>query len=158
MKKQPGSILAMTMLALAAGACGGEPDPVPTGPVPDPKVMGCGASCDAGTMTPGPTGKVTRCLGPSCPRGECGFSGDCSAYSGLDALDSSQLCGAATGSKEFCLQYEVPGEDGYVDIEEQVVSCALPTVVKRSCSAGCGYNYAPDDCGVCNDRSGCVFN
>ena len=106
----------------------------------------------------GKTGKVTRCLGPSCPRGECGFNSDCSAYQGFDALDSSLLCGAATGAEEFCLKYEVPKDGGFVDIFEQVVSCADQTVVKMSCSAGCGYNYAPDDCAVCNGVDGCAFD
>ena len=120
---------------------------------------GCVSNCDAGMNNmPEPTGSVTRCLGPSCPRGECGFSNECTAYAGFDALDSSQLCSAATGSREFCVQYEVPREDGFVDIYEEVVSCANPTVLKISCSAGCGYNYSPDDCAVCNGDEGCAID
>lgn len=148
--------LLMTAAIVLAWSCGGDMDDERKQVPPGQLGTGCGAVCD--DPEPGPTGKVTRCLGPSCPRGECGFSGDCSAYDGFDALDSSQLCGAATGAKQFCLKYEVPKEDGFVDTFEQVISCADPTVVKRSCQFGCGYNYAPDDCAVCNDESGCAFD
>lgn len=146
-------ILSIMVLAFGAASCGSEPntgDPTPFNP-------------NLGDMqmhnnNNDPKGKVTRCLGPSCPRGECGFSGDCSAYEGFDALDNSAVCASATGAKELCLKYEVPRADGYVDIFEQAISCAQATVVKRSCSAGCGYNYAPDDCAVCNESNGCAFN
>jgi hypothetical protein len=107
----------------------------------------------------GPTGVVTRCLGPSCPRGECGFGDDCSAYDGFDALDLQAVCAGAVGSRELCLQYEVARPDGTIEIFDEATDCSAATVVQRTCVAGCGYNYAPDDCVTCNeDAEGCTFD
>ena len=147
------------MIALFAAllACGGQE----TASDNDPPTPGPGDSEQPFDTATEPTASalVTRCWGPSCPLGECGslIDTDCSAYDGFDPRDAGALCAGARGSNQFCLETEEI-EQGYLTTNSTVVDCSSVTAVQRTCNAGCGYNYAPDDCAVCNeDSSGCAL-
>lgn len=109
---------------------------------------------DAGSAS----AQVRRCLGPSCPRGECSSVEDCSAYNGFDPSDTTQICSAATGSNQLCMEIETPKPGGLVETDAFVVDCTDVTVVQRLCQlSGCGYNYSPDDCAKCTGDNDCTL-
>ncbi len=99
---------------------------------------------------------IVKCLGPSCPQGECDSSNDCSAYANFSLDNSASWCTGAQGSEQFCIAETVDNENGTQSTTHYAIDCSSTTPVQRTCES-CGYNYSPDDCVKCDSSNSCLF-